>query len=145
MTVGSHLNSNANEHCVNNRFQRLIQERSLPPFLLLSTMQNMCKLVKAGQSQQIQNSATTQKDDEHKARIINEMDGYSGLFSMLIHTILSEAKNSNILCMSEVTKYHCIIIHKVLSIRIQKTARSVQTCFFPNYYNVLQLKNKPHV
>lgn len=34
----------------------------------------------------------------------NEIDGYSGLFSVLIHTILSEAKNSNILCMSEVTK-----------------------------------------
>lgn len=63
----------------------------------------------------------------------NEMDGYSGLFNELINTILSEAKNSNILCMSEVTKYHCIIIHKVLPVCIQDTkiCSTNMMIFFP--------------
>lgn len=98
-------------------------------------MQNMCRLVKPGECQQIQNSAAAHEDDEHQASILL-WDGYSGLFSVLIHTILSEANNTSILCMSKVTKHHCIIIHKVLSICIQKTPRSAQHTwfFFLSYY-----------
>ena len=45
------------------------QERSLIPFLLLSTTQSICRLVKSGQSQQIQKPAGAHKDDEHPASI----------------------------------------------------------------------------
>lgn len=103
---------------------------SFIPFLLLSTMQ---KYVEVHETKTVNKSKILQLHTKKIMNIetvdFNETDSYSGFFSVLIHTISSEANNSNIPCMSEVTKYHCIIIHKVLSIHTQKPLRCVQTFF----------------
>lgn len=106
---------------------------SFIPFLLCSTMQ---KYVQVHETKIVNKYKIlqfyTKKIMKIKTVYFNEMDSYWGFFSVLIHTILSDASNYDIPCMSEAIKYHYIIIHKVLSIHTQKPLRCIQT--FSNCY-----------
>lgn len=95
----------------------------------LSTTLNMCRLAKSGQSQQIQNPVPL-----HTKIITNKARKFpwNGWLFRTPQCALqwwftpSFLKYSNILCMTEVTKYCNIVIHKALSIWVQKTPGSVQ-------------------